>query len=161
MSSHTGEIINAIFPETTKDWKCENANMSLLASIGSLICSVADTSEQQCTAYLQIVIKKMIQPLDENIKWMRTEQAKANGKIQAEKINKYIYDSTCEYLDLIGEFCKSCNPLIREYGTVSPFEPIFNEIWPFIKQILEEFSHLEKFCESATRLLKHSFRVVP
>ena len=103
----------------------------------------------------------MILPLDENIKWMRTEQEKSGGRIEAKQINGYIYDGTCEYLELIGEFCKACTPLIREPGTISPFDPIFNEIWPFIKSILEEFSHLEKFCESATRLLKHSLRIVP
>lgn len=54
--------------------------------------------------------------------------------------------------------------LQREPGsdeTTNPFKPIFEEIWFYIKNILEEFSHLEKLSESATRILKHSMRIVP
>lgn len=83
MSPHTGEIIDGILPQTTKDWKCDQANRNILASVGSLICCVADANEEQCTAFLKIVIQKMILPLDENIKWMRTEQEKSGGRIEA------------------------------------------------------------------------------
>lgn len=67
-------------------------------------------------------------------------------------------------MDFIGYFCKSCQILQtepEEESQNSPFKPIFEEIWVYIKGILEEFSHLEKLSEASTRILKHSLRIVP
>ena len=57
---------------------------------------------------------------------------------------------------MIGEFCKNCQGLVAE-----AFEPIFVDIWVYIKDILLQYSSLEKLCESSTRLLKHNLRIVP
>ena len=74
-------------------------------------------------------------------------------------------------MDLIGEFVKSCQSLIREPEIVnendiekpvkSPFEPILLELLPFIDSILTEFGSLDRLIESTTRLVKHSIRIVP
>lgn len=65
---------------------------------------------------------------------------------------------------MIGQFCKSLVNLQQEPDSDqsnNPFKPIFEQIWVYIKNILDEFSHLEKLSESATRILKHSLRIVP
>lgn len=60
---------------------------------------------------------------------MQTEQSK--GVLTEKSINAYIYESSCEYIDLLAGFCESCRDLTRE-DQASPFEPIFNDIWSFI-----------------------------
>jgi len=81
-----------------------------------------------------VVLWKLIEPIVENVNWIKQEQEKQSSKITAKQINHYIYDQTAEYLDLIGEFCKACSNLARdtdEHGQarLSPFEPIFQQIW--------------------------------
>lgn len=59
------------------------------------------------TEFLKTVVKKMVDPLVENINWIKQEKAKT-GTISEKQINQYVYDQANEYLDLIGEFCRQC-----------------------------------------------------
>lgn len=43
----------------------------------------------------------------------------------------------------------------------SPFQPMFSELWGFVKKLLTEFPQLERLTESATRLIKHIMKIVP
>lgn len=77
------------------------------------------------------------------------------------EINDYVLNQTVEQLELIGQLIKSCQDLVREAGTESPFCKIFQELWPFIVDTLQEMGHLDTISESATRLVKHSIRIIP
>ena len=103
---------------------------------------------------------KIVEPFIENMAIIREEQRKQKEPLSEKQINEYIYDQSCEYMDLLGEFCKNCAGLARD-ELKSPFEPIFEVIWGYIQEILSNFSSLEKLCESTTRVLKHSLRIVP
>jgi len=84
-------------------------------------------------------------------------------------VNALTYDQLVDKLDLLGEFLKNCEslrrePLFAEDGSkdsVSPFKPIFLDLWAFIESTLQQFPQLERLTESLTRLVKHSLKVVP
>ena len=110
---------------------------------------------------LRFLLSYITKPLIKNIEWIKTEQAKLGKRIEEDDINMYIFNQTCEQLELLSELIKSCQGLIREPDTPSPFTPIFAELWPFIVSILQEFGHIDRLSEQTTRLVKHCIRIIP
>lgn len=155
---HTQEIINTVMPGTAKDWKDDESSHNILESLAILICSLVDKDAQKCTEYLKLVISKIFDPLMEHINWLLELKAKNNGVLKPEDMNQWVYDQCCEYINLVGEFCKSCSNL-TDHNSI--FDPIFTDIWGYIEQLLLQFSNLEKMQEAVTRLLKHSLRISP
>ena len=93
------------------------------------------------------MLSYITKPLLKNIEWIQTEQAKIGRRIEEDDINIYVFNQTCEQLELLSELIKSCQGLIRESDTPSPFTPIFNELWQFITSILKDYGHIDRFSE--------------
>ena len=62
----------------------------MLESMAILIKANHENTQLQ-TEYLRTVVKKMVDPLVENITWIKQEKAKS-GSITEKQINKYVYD---------------------------------------------------------------------
>ena len=68
MHVYTTDIIeNTFTSQATQNWESNDCNQNILASIGVLICRVADTDSQKCTQYMLSIIQKFIQPLKEKL----------------------------------------------------------------------------------------------
>jgi hypothetical protein len=127
---HTAEIITTVMPGSAKDWKDDESSHNILQSLAILICSLSDKDPQKCTEFLKLVISKIFDPIMEHINWLRDLKKKNNGELKPEDMNQYVYDQCCEYMTLVGEFCKSCSDL-TDNNTI--FDPIFTEIWVYIE----------------------------
>jgi transportin-3 len=65
-------------------------------------------------------------------------------------------------LQLMGDFTKSCSELQERtpVDSVNPLRPIFDELWPFLNQLLSHFAHNDDIVEYTCRLVKHSQRAM-
>ena len=91
-----------------------------MASLAILICEVGRRDKAQCTDQLQAVLRKLLEPYQEKITWIRTEQGKMQQEIKEQQINMYIYDYANDYIALITELFIHCEELAQE-----PFDPRF------------------------------------
>lgn len=77
-------------------------------------------------------------------------------------------------MTLITELIVNCDELAQErfdpnvnfdsqqsFADRSPVKPIFIELWPHLKQIMMEFTQLEKLMEVVTRLINKFVHVLP
>jgi len=51
-----------------KDWQCDQTSTNILESVATLIATEKDSAKS--TLYLEVVLKKIIEPLEENISWI-------------------------------------------------------------------------------------------
>lgn len=85
-----------------------------------------------------------------------------------------MYDYANDYINLMTELFVNCEELVQEpfdprlpldiqkqQAIPSPVEPIFVELWPHLKQILLEFTQLERLMESVTRLINKLIKILP
>ena len=61
-----------------KDWKHCQASTNMLESMAILIKANHENTQLQ-TEYLRTVVKKMVDPLVENITWIKQEKAKSGS----------------------------------------------------------------------------------
>jgi hypothetical protein len=161
MSPFTLEIIRSVLPEKLDNWKANECHSNIIGSLGVLACQIGEENPDLCTENLKVVLSYITKPLLHNIEYIKTEQGKLDRRIVEDDVNMYVFTYTCEQLELLSEFVKSCQALIREPDSPSPFTPIFTELWPFILSLLQDFGHIDKLAEQACRLVKHCIRIIP
>lgn len=79
---HNTEIINTLIPETVKDWLNDDSTKDRIEGLVVLILAEEDSTK--CHQLLEMLLKKIIDPLVENINWIKSHQ-KQKGALVVEK----------------------------------------------------------------------------
>ena len=156
LSSKVEALIPRVLPENVMEWKASDDKNNILQGLAILICRKDDPA--QITENLRVVIMRFIQPFENSIQFIRTQE---------DKERSFEYSRAIDKLNLMSEFIKQCQSLQREpaepgqMAAESPIEPIFHDLHKLVISILTEFPALCELCEASTRLLKHCIRIVP
>ncbi len=104
------------------------------------------------------VIQPLIAPLVSKIAMLKADQAKEGRKLKLKEINEVTITQTQSYLYLVGHFLKQCQELSSRQE--NPYVKIFEEVWVFISDIIQEFMHLDEVVEFSIKIVKSSLRIL-
>ena len=113
---------------------------------------------QQCEAMIQRVIQPLVAPLVQKIDMLKAMNAKEGRKLRKGEINDATLTQIQGYLYLIGHFLKQCHDLSTRH--VNPYAKLFEEIWVFISDIIQEFMNLDEIVEFSIKIMKQSLRIL-
>ena len=115
---------------------------------------LAEPDNSKCAQLIRRVITPLLLPMKSEIDKFKNSADK--------KPSRKAIDAIADCLELVGEFLKRCKDLQNRpnIGQNNPLIPIFQDLWPFIDDILKEFFFDNDITESACRCIKHSIRAL-
>lgn len=163
LAPFTEQFVQQIMdPAFISTWKYTENYRDIVQGFAFLLDKVSTQDLQRCATLVPLVVKPLLQPLNEAIMEVQDKTSAANledGQMPA--ISRDIINTIADLLDLLADLFQGLKEFPQRLTSeqqVNPLSSLFSELWPFIDRLLTEFVEEDSVIEAICRLMKHCMR---